>query len=181
MDYFIWSSLRDTLLLWIVISYDIMCQYWIKFWQRMWNNFEGVWVHVLENENLGFIRCIPKFHLPVHIIKCWEDFNFNFTRWTAHTDGESVERNWAPLNLLARSAKEMGPGAWRDLLEDHISDMNWKKVVGMRKSLFWSLNVLSRAVVQLAYFSIGFGRQYKNGRSSASKNKTSNSSLLLIF
>lgn len=130
MDYLVWSSFRDTLLLLFVLSYDIMCQYSINFWDRMGCNFGGRdWLFLTGA--VSFLWVVPKFHLPAHIRKCWEEYNFAFTRWTAHTDGESVERGWSLLNRLRRVLREMGPGAWRDTLEDHVGDHNWKKTFGL--------------------------------------------------
>ena len=132
MDWLLWDSLRFTILPWVVLSYDIMCQYKIKFWDRMWSQFGGgLWKHVLEDEGLGFSWLIPKFHLPAHIQGCWEIFNYNYEKWTGHTDGEGVERGWPQINSLAKSAREMTPGSWHDLLEDHVGDANWKKITGL--------------------------------------------------
>ena len=130
MDYFLWSSLILTFLTVIIWSYDIACQYSIHFWSRMTANFYTE-SSPMFREGIDFTWVIPKFHLPAHIRACWEDFNFNFTRFTGRTEGEGIERNWSKLNPLAGSAKEMGPGAWRDMLEDHMGDMNWKKVIGL--------------------------------------------------
>lgn len=44
---------------------------------------------------------------------------------------EGVERNWSPLNRLRRALQEMGPGAWKDTLDDHIGDANWRRVKHM--------------------------------------------------
>ncbi|KAJ7572380.1 hypothetical protein C8J56DRAFT_1068899 [Mycena floridula] len=115
IDFIVWMSLWMTLLNWIMMSYDIMCQ-----------------IHTKE---VRFTWTVPKFHLPAHIEKCWQSFNFNYTRWTGCSDGEAVERGWSWLNRLGRSIKEMGPGSWRDTIEDHIGFHNWQKVTGMGRSL----------------------------------------------
>lgn len=83
-----------------------------------------------------------EFHLPAHIKMCWEEFNFVFAHWTGCSDGEGVERGWSTLNGLQTALKEMGPGAWRDTLEVHIGDMDWKKVVSLHK-LFNFMNLIS--------------------------------------
>jgi hypothetical protein len=135
MDYANYMSWRNTLLLWIVLSYDIMCQYWVNFWTRMTTHFDDKSGRLYSGD-VHFTPLIPKFHLPAHIKRCWEKFNFNFAKWTGHTDGEGVERGWSLLNRLKRSLKEMGPGAWRDTLEDHIGDSNWKKIGGFGECRF---------------------------------------------
>jgi hypothetical protein len=44
------------------------------------------------------------------------------------------EYGWSNINPVASSTKEMGPGPWRDMLNDHFGDWNWKKVVGLGTS-----------------------------------------------
>ncbi|KAG1879782.1 hypothetical protein F4604DRAFT_1679367 [Suillus subluteus] len=51
------------------------------------------------------------------------------------TDGEAPECGWSNINPMASSTKEMGPGSWRDVLDDHFGDWNWKKVVGLGATL----------------------------------------------
>ncbi|KAJ7581672.1 hypothetical protein C8J56DRAFT_1006010 [Mycena floridula] len=133
IDFIIWMSLWLTLLNWIVMSYDIMCQYSVNFYSRMATQFPE-YASRIHSKGVRFIWAIPKFHLPAHIAKCWESFNFNYTRWTGRSDGEAVERGWSWMNRLGRSIKEMGPGSWRDMLEDHVGFHNWRKVTGMGRS-----------------------------------------------
>ncbi|KAJ7573010.1 hypothetical protein C8J56DRAFT_1008492 [Mycena floridula] len=130
IDYIVWMSLWLTMLNWIVMSYDIMCQYSINFYARMSTVF-GHQASRIHTKGVQFIWTVPKFHLPAHVQSCWQAFNFNYTKWTARSDGEAVERGWSWMNRLRRSIKEMGPGSWRDTIEDHVSFHNWQKVIGM--------------------------------------------------
>ncbi|KIY52531.1 hypothetical protein FISHEDRAFT_69789 [Fistulina hepatica ATCC 64428] len=70
---------------------------------------------------------VPKFHLIAHVLKCRLNFSFNFERDVGHTEGEAPERNWGSLNPLASQMKEMGPRNWRDCLEYHLGNRNYKK------------------------------------------------------
>lgn len=83
----------------------------------------------------AFTWLIPKFHLPAHLEQCWHNFNFNYTPGAARSDGEGIERGWSKLNSLAPSTKEMGAASRRDVLDDHMGDDNWKKVIGMGEYL----------------------------------------------
>lgn len=47
------------------------------------------------------------------------------------THGETVEQEWAYINLAALSTREMGPGARHTALDDSWGGWNWKKVLGM--------------------------------------------------
>ena len=72
---------------------------------------------------------IPKFHLPAHVEACNLEFSFNLTKGIGRTDGKVPERGWANINPAAQSTKEMGPGSWRDMLDDHFGNWNWKKII----------------------------------------------------
>ena len=86
-------------------------------------NTPGVDIHFL----------VPEFHLPAHIEKCQQFFSFNYAKFVGQTDGEALECRWSDLNGLAYSTWEMGPRAWQDIIEDHLGDWNWKKIIDMGK------------------------------------------------
>ena len=44
------------------------------------------YLHLNPSTHITFT--VPKFHLPAHIKTCWESFNYNFAKWTGHSDGE---------------------------------------------------------------------------------------------
>ncbi|KAG1893780.1 uncharacterized protein F5891DRAFT_1131166 [Suillus fuscotomentosus] len=126
MDYLFFSTLRHTVIDTLNVSYDIACQWHKKLWHRM-STFP-VSMHLLPTfKTISFF--IPKFHLPAHIKECQTSFSFNFKSGVGRTDGEAPECGWANINPIASSTKEMGPGAWRDTLDDYFGDSNWKKVV----------------------------------------------------
>ncbi|KAJ7592036.1 hypothetical protein C8J56DRAFT_781105 [Mycena floridula] len=136
MDFCLFSALAATMIALIYLSYDIMCQYNVNFWERMQRFPENWPVNAGET---SFKWLIPKFHLPAHIETCHRQFSFNFIRGSGRTEGEAVERAWSKLNPLAWSTKEMGPGSRRDTLNDHIGHSNWKKVAQLGRSLVTKL------------------------------------------
>ncbi|PBK91046.1 hypothetical protein ARMGADRAFT_1032119 [Armillaria gallica] len=77
----------------------------------------------------NILYLVPKFHLPAHVLKCRDNFFFNFSAGVGHTDGEAPEHGWAATNALAASTKEMGPGTRQDTLDDHFGDYNWRKII----------------------------------------------------
>lgn len=131
MDYLFLSSLIGTLILSVIASYDIACQWYKHFWSR----------YTIMPEALKFTRRIdldfkvPKFHLPPHVQACQAPFSFNFAKGVGRTEGEAPERNWSWLNGAARCISMMGPGGRQDTLDDMCGFANWKKVVGLGKSL----------------------------------------------
>jgi hypothetical protein len=131
MDYFFYSSLRNTAIKSIVASYDIACQWGKNFYKRMKAAFPPAWSINRSCVDISFL--VPKFHLPAHTEKCHQDFSFNYAPHVGRTDGEAPERGWANINGLSYSTREMGPGSRQDTIEDHFGDWNWKKIVAMGK------------------------------------------------
>ncbi|KAF8214393.1 hypothetical protein K438DRAFT_1902273 [Mycena galopus ATCC 62051] len=131
MDYLWFSALMGMILLCVVASYDIACQWSRNFWKRAKNMPEELqlpaWVTVIFK--------VPKFHLPPHIKKCHGPYSFNYTKGVGRTDWEGVERNWAWLNWAARSVSVMGPGSREDTIDDLCRFLNWKKTVDLGQSL----------------------------------------------
>ncbi|KAJ7799707.1 hypothetical protein B0H14DRAFT_3092779 [Mycena olivaceomarginata] len=123
MDYLWFSSVMGIVLLSIIASYDITCQWFCNFWERMKALPDEM--HLPESVKVQFK--VPKFHLPPHIKKCHAPFSFNFTKWVGRTDGEGVERNWSWLNMIARSVSVMGPGSWEDTIDDFCGYANWRE------------------------------------------------------
>ena len=147
MDYMYSAGLHKSLYRKIFMSYDIACQWGIHFKTRMATKFPEDWS--VNNGKTTVKMLVPKFHLPAHIEKCQRDFSFNYTKHVGRTDGEAPEHGWSKINGLAASAREMGPGSRRDLLEGHMGDSNWKKVVGMG---LYFVFILYHSIAQLASF-----------------------------
>ncbi|KAF7345208.1 CxC2 domain-containing protein [Mycena sanguinolenta] len=110
-----------------------ICQWHINIWKRMadYKNEEIT----IDGKGKFMTFLLPKFHLPAHIEKCNLRFSFHLTPYVGQTDGEAPERGWADANPLARSTKEMGPGARHDALDDHFNDWNHKKIVRLGRTL----------------------------------------------
>ncbi|KAH7904972.1 hypothetical protein BJ138DRAFT_1118902 [Hygrophoropsis aurantiaca] len=111
VDYILASALRGVQLPAVVVSYDIACQYFINFFNRM-----TTWPDKLKlNEETAY--------------------SFHYVPGVGVTDGEAAERLWAPHNALGNSTKTQGPGSRHDVLDDHFGFWNWLKYIGMGSSL----------------------------------------------
>lgn len=128
MDYIFTSSVQGTKVQQLIISYDVCCQWFVNFWNRMPELPPQLQLDLPQS---AVIPKVPKFHLQTHEDKCHGPYAFNYTLGGARTDGEGVERNWKALNGQAPSTSEMGAGARWDTLDDCCAHMNWRKVVGM--------------------------------------------------
>ncbi|KAF8156449.1 hypothetical protein K438DRAFT_1910086 [Mycena galopus ATCC 62051] len=111
MEYIWFLSVMGIILLCIVASYDIACQWSQNFWKRA----KLMPKNMCLPDGTDIIFKVSKFHLPPHIPKCHE-------------------RNWSWLNSAARSVSVMGPGAREDTIDDLCGFSNWKKTADMGKS-----------------------------------------------
>ncbi|KAG2097508.1 uncharacterized protein F5147DRAFT_777956 [Suillus discolor] len=127
------ECLAPLLVLTVIISYNIACQWKLNLLKRMAAIPEHLQVP-LTTAMLAFIFGIPKFHCPAHDIKCATPHSLNLIPGVSRMDhGEGIERNWSEMNRVANSMKEMGPGSQHDTLalDDHFGHHNWRKYVSL--------------------------------------------------
>jgi hypothetical protein len=131
MDFLLVSVLMTFALLYVVVSYDIACQYAVHFWSRM-SNFPEQMRPTVAPGNLWWK--VPNFHLPPHKKPCHSAYSFHWMWGAGMTHGEGVEQNWAFSNGAAASTRLMGPGGWQACLEDVFGFHNYDRVLAMRTS-----------------------------------------------
>ncbi|KAJ7278650.1 hypothetical protein C8J57DRAFT_1221491 [Mycena rebaudengoi] len=101
MDYIFGSLLRHHHpLLYKIISYDIVCQWWKELLERM-------------QELPPLVRCalilhlirfvIPKLHIHAHTLACHILYSLDLIPGSGQTDGEGIERPWANIGGIASS------------------------------------------------------------------------------
>lgn len=112
----------------ILLIYDIACQWFINFFKRVEIN-PG-----LSFANPDSLRCaVGKFHLGAHVKECFWSYSLNFMPGVGHVSGEMMETLWTNFNPPALMARAMGNAHRWDILNDHMRDVNWKKMVRMSK------------------------------------------------
>ncbi|KAJ7186240.1 hypothetical protein B0H12DRAFT_1032304, partial [Mycena haematopus] len=130
MDFILFSALVNCIVLWLIISYDIACQYYKNFWTRM--AALPAWMHLqIDHANVWFK--VPNFHLPPHLPTCHSAFSFHYMWGAGRTHGETVEQNWEFTNGAAASTKMMGVGSRHATLEDLFGFHNWRRTVAWRR------------------------------------------------
>ena len=142
MDFIVFHSLIGSNNEFLVLSYDIACQWSRNLSARMVQLPILMW---LSDNQLHLLRfAIPKFHISAHGLNCQSNFSFNYQRYMACTDGKDPERWWAHISPVSMSMKEMGPGARLDTLDDHAGAWNWWKITrfGMCFRLVIDTNLL---------------------------------------
>ncbi|KAF7331418.1 CxC2 domain-containing protein [Mycena kentingensis (nom. inval.)] len=129
MDWVFFSLLQHICcLLWMVVSYDIVCQWTKKIMERVKNLEPMLRIRVIW----ALVRfVIPKLHILGHVAKCRSRYSLLLLRGGAQTDGEGIERPWSMIGGVAASTRASGPGSRADQLDDHWGFWNWRKTIGL--------------------------------------------------
>jgi hypothetical protein len=135
MDYLMLSALLAFAIWWIVVLYDIMCQFSKNFWLCMQRMPECMRLTIPQENDVWWK--VPNFHLPPHKPPCHSPYSFHFMFGTGRTHGEGVEQNWVFSNGAAASTKLMGPGSRCMTLEDIFGFHNYDRQLAMRKLFLW--------------------------------------------
>lgn len=130
MDFLFFSSLLGFCMTYLVLSYDIACQFSKNIWTRM---KELPTKYHLNIDWINVRWLVPNFHLPGHKKGCHSPFSFHWLWGAGRTHGETVEQNWEFLNGIAASTKMMGLGARHIALEGLFSFHNWRRLVAHRE------------------------------------------------
>ena len=127
MDFITLSAVIGIMLVWLVITYDIGCQ-WSK---NLYTRMEEFPEHMRISEGVKVGVGVPSWHINGHGKKCQDDYNLGYMKGTGRTCGEEIETSWLHTNALGASVREMGPGARHETLNDHWNGWNYRKVVGL--------------------------------------------------
>lgn len=129
MDFILFSAVLNTIIFYLILSYDIACQYSKGFWSRMADIPEAMRL-VIEPARVWFK--IPNFHVAGHKFSCHSPYSFHYMWGAGRTHGETVEQNWEFTNGAAASTKMMGIGSRHSTLEDLFGFHNWRRLVAWR-------------------------------------------------
>jgi len=145
VDFGVLATLIGILLLRIVITYDIGCQWSKNLRKRM----EDFLLEMQIPDTTKVDVAIPRWHINGHGESCRNNFNISYMEGARRTVGEDVETVWAGTNPLAPSIREMGPAARHDTLNDHWNGWNFRKVVRLR--MFFSFSFAFHLLIHLRY------------------------------
>ncbi|KAG2149136.1 uncharacterized protein EDB93DRAFT_1240433 [Suillus bovinus] len=109
-----------------LIIYDVGCQWNLHFGECV-NNCPGLTLP----ENTEIVAAVGKFHLSAHKLACFARYSLNFILGAAQVDGEILETLWAPFNKISPTARSMSQAHRQEILDDHMRNSNWKKLVGI--------------------------------------------------
>ncbi|KAF7798546.1 hypothetical protein EIP86_009768 [Pleurotus ostreatoroseus] len=135
MDYILATTLQAIIVLSILATYDIACQFFANFWSRRHDLPVNLRLAVERFE--GRIICkVPKAHILGHGKSCQGVYSLNYTRGAGRLDGEGIERCWGWLNKAAASTKEMTLSARRETLDDFCNFANYRKTLALGAPIY---------------------------------------------
>ncbi|KAI9068488.1 hypothetical protein FKP32DRAFT_1561583, partial [Trametes sanguinea] len=129
------TSLRGPILC-LLISYDIVCQWYKHLFKRMVEDFPKEMQ--IDRDKVEIRFAIPKKHFRVHGPN-HSRFSLNYLPHVGRTYGEGIDTQWGVLNPLALSTREMNPGTRHEVFDDHWGAWNWQKTVNFASFFLHSL------------------------------------------
>lgn len=127
MDYSLCEALRNSNfgnIKKIIHLYDINCQYHIHLQDRI---EAGVYLDIAPHHEI--VHGIGLMHIGGHIPTCFARYSPSFIRDAGRVDGEILESLWSVLNEVSPSTQNASHAARREMLDDHMNDSNWKKML----------------------------------------------------
>ena len=87
--------------------------------------------HLKIPDGLELRLGIGLFHIHGHRDTCLARYSPSFIEGGRQIDGKTIETLWAPLNEISRSTRGMSTSHHREVIDDHMNDSNWKKLVDL--------------------------------------------------
>ena len=79
-------------------------------------------------------RAIGLFHVHAHKQECFYRFASSFIPGAGIVAGEILESLWSKLNMITTATRTATLAHRAEVIDDHASDLNRKKALGIRKS-----------------------------------------------
>ena len=101
--------------------------------------------------DLRLEKGIGLFHVHRHQDECLFRFAISFIKGTGNQGGEVLESLWSPLNRISPSLRTATLAHRTEVLDDHLNDSNWKKLVAIGV-YFASLKLIISEILQWIAF-----------------------------
>ena len=86
-------------------------------------------------QGISLVPAVGKWHLGAHVTACFPKYSLNFVHGIGQIDGEILETLWWPIDKVAGITQAMSKAHRQEVLDDNMYDSNWKKWVGIGRSL----------------------------------------------
>lgn len=120
------STTNTTNIQMTMLIYDIACQYIVHFNDRVGPQLP---------DGLTVDSAIGLMHVHGHKDECFFRFATSFIPGAAIVAGEILESLWSVLNTVSPMTRTATLAHRSEILDDHMNDSNWKKLLNMRKSM----------------------------------------------
>jgi Kyakuja-Dileera-Zisupton transposase len=110
----------------LFLFYDIVCQYIVHF-------FDRIGIHLPPG--LEVDAAIGLFHVHAHKDDCFFRFASTFIPGAGVVAGEILESLWSTLNKVSPSARTATLAYRAEILDDHATDSNHRKMLGIVSTL----------------------------------------------
>ena len=110
--------------------YDIFCQWIIHLKGRVRDS--GGTLSLPSGVEID--GGIGLFHVHGHADQCFHRLASYFVPGAAIVDGKVLETLWSGLNQVSRSTRTATLPHREEILDDHMNDNNWRKLVNMGTS-----------------------------------------------
>jgi Kyakuja-Dileera-Zisupton transposase len=110
----------------LLLYYDIICQYIIYLQERIGSHLPF---------GLVVEAAIGLFHVHAHKDECFFRYASTFIPGAGVVAGEILESLWSTLNSISRTVRTATLAHRAEMLDDHTSDSNHKKMLGIVSSI----------------------------------------------
>jgi hypothetical protein len=110
----------------VLFIYDIACQYIVHLHERIGRHLPL---------GLNIDAAIGLFHVHAHKDQCFFQYATSFIPGAGVVAGEILESLWSSLNSISPTARTATLAHRAEMLDDHASDSNHKKTIGMVNTL----------------------------------------------
>jgi hypothetical protein len=110
----------------VLLIYDIACQYFVHLQDRIGSHLPF---------GLDIDAAIGLFHVHAHKDQCFFQYATSFIPGAAIVAGEILESLWSSLNSISPTARTATLAHRSEMLDDHATDSNHKKTLGIISSL----------------------------------------------
>jgi hypothetical protein len=121
-----------------LVEYDVACSWSINFHKRL-----SASPYLTVPMDLNIVPAVGKFHLASHKGDCFAKYSLNFVEGAGQQDGEILETLWSSLNKASGSIRAMSKAHRQEMLDDHMLDSNWKKMVHIGRLVGYLLLLLN--------------------------------------
>ena len=162
MDYSVSEGIKTTHMQEIeqmALIYDVVCEYGVHMIKRFLEH-PGLTLPT----GLEIIKAIGLFHVHGHQDECLHRYAMTYIPGLGMIDGEILETLWAVLNKIARSTCGATIAHRTEVLDDHMGDSNWKKIINIGGHIRFSVTHYpnsSNSIDHCQKVSTGSQREYR--------------------